>query len=116
MVSKFPHSSPLSYLRADKTPPILHTSYLLAVGGCEYTQHNDPGNLQLDWLEVQLGIFRERGVGVSGAYAMSKPRLPVPGSDRTGGRPSCDGVLTSVWFLLGMVDGAHSSDPGPLLP
>ncbi|KAF9646747.1 hypothetical protein BDM02DRAFT_3156429 [Thelephora ganbajun] len=35
-----------------------------AVGGCEYTQPNDPGNLQLDWLGVQLGIFRDKGISV----------------------------------------------------
>jgi len=52
-----------------RSPPFLHTSYLLAVGGCEYTQHNDPGNLQLDWLEVQLGIFRDKGINVSVATA-----------------------------------------------
>jgi len=35
-----------------------------AVGGCEYTQPNDPGNLQLDWLDVQLGVFRDKGIKV----------------------------------------------------
>ncbi|KZV72170.1 hypothetical protein PENSPDRAFT_576601 [Peniophora sp. CONT] len=35
-----------------------------AVGGCEYSEPHDPGNLQLDWLEVQLQIFRERGMHV----------------------------------------------------
>lgn len=35
-----------------------------AVGGCEYHEPHDPGNLQLDWLEVQLEIFRERGMHV----------------------------------------------------
>ena len=36
----------------------------VAVGGCEYHEPHDPGNLQLDWLEVQLEIFRERGMHV----------------------------------------------------
>ncbi|GBE79453.1 Endopolyphosphatase [Sparassis crispa] len=35
-----------------------------AVGGCEYTDPEDPGNLQFDWLEVQLDIFRRRGMQV----------------------------------------------------
>ncbi|EMD40704.1 hypothetical protein CERSUDRAFT_111287 [Gelatoporia subvermispora B] len=33
-----------------------------AVGGCEYANPEDPGNLQFDWLEVQLETFRERGM------------------------------------------------------
>ncbi|KAF4574592.1 hypothetical protein EYR36_005940 [Pleurotus pulmonarius] len=36
-----------------------------AVGGCEYTDRDDPGNLQFDWLEVQLTMFRERKMQVS---------------------------------------------------
>ncbi|OSX60399.1 hypothetical protein POSPLADRAFT_1066706 [Postia placenta MAD-698-R-SB12] len=35
-----------------------------AVGGCEPGEHEDPGNLQLDWLEVQLQAFRRRGMQV----------------------------------------------------
>jgi endopolyphosphatase len=35
-----------------------------AVGGCEYDDRDDPGNLQFDWLEVQLQSFRKRGVKV----------------------------------------------------
>jgi len=35
-----------------------------AVGGCEYREPDDPGNLQLDWLEVQLRTFRQRGMQV----------------------------------------------------
>lgn len=40
-----------------------------AVGGCEQGDPDDPGNLQFDWLEVQLARFRSRGmqVRVSGA-------------------------------------------------
>jgi len=34
------------------------------VGGCEYLEPNDPGNLQFDWLEVQLKMFRKRGMQV----------------------------------------------------
>ena len=36
----------------------------IAVGGCEYSERDDPGNLQFDWLEVQLQLFRERGMQV----------------------------------------------------
>ncbi len=36
----------------------------IAVGGCEYREPDDPGNLQFDWLEVQLKMYRKRGVQV----------------------------------------------------
>ncbi|KDR83732.1 hypothetical protein GALMADRAFT_219563 [Galerina marginata CBS 339.88] len=32
------------------------------VGGCPYKERNDPGNLQFDWLEVQLKMYRSRGM------------------------------------------------------
>ncbi|CAL1700593.1 unnamed protein product [Somion occarium] len=35
-----------------------------AVGGCEVNDPQDPGNLQFDWLEVQLQTFRSRGMQV----------------------------------------------------
>ncbi|KAI0660952.1 hypothetical protein C8Q70DRAFT_912248 [Cubamyces menziesii] len=35
-----------------------------AVGGCARTEPQDPGNLELDWLEVQLQMFRDRGMQV----------------------------------------------------
>ncbi|KAI0254387.1 Metallo-dependent phosphatase-like protein [Lactifluus subvellereus] len=35
-----------------------------AVGGCEFREPDDPGNLQFDWLEVQLKMFRQRGMRV----------------------------------------------------
>jgi len=42
----------------------LNTMYFFesnkAVGGCEYKEPNDAGNLQFDWLEVQLKSFRAR--------------------------------------------------------
>ncbi|KAF8165337.1 endopolyphosphatase [Crassisporium funariophilum] len=34
------------------------------VAGCAYTEPNDPGNLELDWLEVQLRMYRNRGMQV----------------------------------------------------
>lgn len=34
------------------------------VDGCKYKDKDDPGNLELDWLDVQLGLFRERGMKV----------------------------------------------------
>ncbi|GJE84018.1 endopolyphosphatase [Phanerochaete sordida] len=44
----------------------LNTMYLFdsnkAVGGCEVKDRDDPGNLQLDWMEVQLQAFRARGM------------------------------------------------------
>ncbi|KAI0307327.1 endopolyphosphatase [Multifurca ochricompacta] len=46
----------------------LNTMYLYdsnkAVGGCEFREPEDPGNLQFDWLEVQLKTFRQRGMQV----------------------------------------------------
>ncbi|KAF7971117.1 hypothetical protein HWV62_22052 [Athelia sp. TMB] len=37
---------------------------MTAVGGCEFTDPEDAGNLQLDWLEVQLETFRKRKMQV----------------------------------------------------
>ncbi|PPQ94043.1 hypothetical protein CVT25_009891 [Psilocybe cyanescens] len=34
------------------------------VSGCTYTEPDDPGNLQIDWLEVQLQMYRDRGMQV----------------------------------------------------
>ncbi|KIJ56669.1 hypothetical protein M422DRAFT_22819 [Sphaerobolus stellatus SS14] len=34
------------------------------VDGCKYKDENDPGNLELDWMDVQLGLFRGRGMKV----------------------------------------------------
>jgi len=31
------------------------------IAGCLYKELNDPGNLQFDWLEVQLNMYRKRG-------------------------------------------------------
>jgi endopolyphosphatase len=36
----------------------------LAIGGCKYKDHEDPGNLQFDWLEVQLEDLRSRRMQV----------------------------------------------------
>ncbi|KAF7292470.1 RFX-type winged-helix domain-containing protein [Mycena chlorophos] len=48
-----------------------------AVGGCLFKERDDAGNLQFDWLEVQLKGFRARGmqVWISGATFR---RLPDP--------------------------------------
>ncbi|KAI1786520.1 Metallo-dependent phosphatase-like protein [Ganoderma leucocontextum] len=35
-----------------------------AVGGCESSNPQDPGNLQFDWLDVQLELFRSRKMQV----------------------------------------------------
>ncbi len=34
------------------------------MGGCEYGDRDDPGNLQFDWLEVQLDRYRDQGIQV----------------------------------------------------
>jgi hypothetical protein len=34
------------------------------VSGCPFKDPNDPGNLQFDWLEVQLKEYRNRGMQV----------------------------------------------------
>jgi endopolyphosphatase len=34
------------------------------VAGCPFKEPNDPGNLQIDWLEVQLEEYRNRGMQV----------------------------------------------------
>ncbi|KAH9482671.1 Endopolyphosphatase [Psilocybe cubensis] len=36
----------------------------IVVSGCAYTEPNDPGNLQIDWLEVQLQMYHDRGMQV----------------------------------------------------
>lgn len=36
----------------------------VAVGGCHSREPDDPGNLQFDWLEVQLKTYRSRGLKV----------------------------------------------------
>ena len=36
----------------------------LAVGGCAFKDREDAGNLEFDWLEVQLKGFRARGMQV----------------------------------------------------
>lgn len=45
----------------------------IAVGGCEYKDPGDAGNLEFDWLEVQLEMFRSRDMKVS-AFWFSKRR------------------------------------------
>jgi len=37
---------------------------LSAVSGCPYKKRDDPGNLQFDWLDVQLKMFRKKGMQV----------------------------------------------------
>lgn len=39
-------------------------SHWLVVAGCPFKEPNDPGNLQFDWLEVQLEEYRNRGMQV----------------------------------------------------
>lgn len=34
------------------------------VSGCAFIEPNDPGNLQIDWVEVQLEMYRNRGMQV----------------------------------------------------
>ncbi|KAG6897450.1 hypothetical protein C0992_001450 [Termitomyces sp. T32_za158] len=36
----------------------------IAVDGCNFHDQDDPGNLQIDWLEVQLKMYRERDMQV----------------------------------------------------
>ena len=62
-----------------------HTSYVksriltsrhgdgAAVGGCEHSDPQDPGNLEFDWLEVQLQMFRERKMQVRPAFLAEEP-------------------------------------------
>jgi hypothetical protein len=47
--------------------------YQIAVGGCEFREPDDPGNLQFDWLEVQLKMFRQRGMQVLHTIICSVP-------------------------------------------
>ena len=93
-------------------PLLLMLFHRPAVGGCEYTQPNDPGNLQLDWLDVQLGVLRDKGIKVGIVCSLSAPQIPVPGSTQTGRPPAfVIDILIDILSLLGMVDGACSSHP-----
>ena len=71
------------YFYDSNTGTLPHTRYLLnciltsrhgdgaAVGGCGHSDPQDPGNLEFDWLEVQLQMFRERKMQV-------RPARPWP--------------------------------------
>jgi len=47
----------------------------IAVGGCEYHEPDDPGNLEFDWLEVQLKLFRQQGMQVYYMVILFSPFL-----------------------------------------
>ncbi|PPQ98547.1 hypothetical protein CVT24_004038 [Panaeolus cyanescens] len=49
------------------------------VAGCPYTDRNDPGNLELDWMEVQLDMYRSRGMQVRSVW-ISGHVPPSPGN------------------------------------
>lgn len=34
------------------------------VSGCSFKEPDDPGNLEIDWMEVQLEMYRNRGMQV----------------------------------------------------
>lgn len=44
--------------------PFSFVHVLAVVSGCLFKERNDPGNLQLDWLEVQLDMYRKGGLQV----------------------------------------------------
>ena len=64
------------YFYDSNTGTLPHTRYLVnciltsrhgdgaAVGGCGHSDPQDPGNLEFDWLEVQLQSFRDRKMQV----------------------------------------------------
>ena len=64
------------YFYDSNTGTLPHTRHLLnciltsrhgdgaAVGGCGHSDPQDPGNLEFDWLEVQLQLFRYRKMQV----------------------------------------------------
>lgn len=43
----------------------VHSCTQSAVGGCVRSDAQDPGNMELDWLEDQLKMFRDRSLQVS---------------------------------------------------
>ena len=67
-----------------------------AVGGCEHSEPQDPGNLQFDWLDVQLEMFRSRKMQV---------RLP----------PASDWLATKLTSPIGLADGTCPSVVSKLL-
>ncbi|PFH52734.1 hypothetical protein AMATHDRAFT_73867 [Amanita thiersii Skay4041] len=46
----------------------------IAVLGCSYSVPEDPGNLQLDWLETRLKHYKDRGIYVGFNFMRYKPR------------------------------------------
>lgn len=44
---------------------VLNVIDSIAVSGCQYGDDDDPGNLEFDWLEVQLKQFRDKNIQVS---------------------------------------------------
>jgi hypothetical protein len=45
------------------------------VGGCPFRDAEDPGNLELDWLEVQLTDYRERNMQVRDFGGTTRPGI-----------------------------------------
>jgi hypothetical protein len=48
----------------------VRSHHRLVVSGCPFTEPNDPGNLQIDWMEVQLEMYRKRGMQVGKIYSV----------------------------------------------
>ena len=59
--------------------------HAVVVNGCPYDDPEDPGNLQLDWLEVQLESFQERGMVayVTGEQVSGAARASLMSNRRT---------------------------------
>lgn len=54
------------------------------MGGCLVGDTSDPGNLQFDWLEVQLEMFRARQMQVRGILLSRCDKITRRSLDRCG--------------------------------
>ena len=88
-----------------------------AVGGCEYTDAQDPGNLELDWLEVQLDRYRDRGMQVRNTqFVDDLKRLFGNELFRSLGINAMLIIICYATIILGLDIWACSAIPGKLLP
>ncbi|KAF9057569.1 hypothetical protein BJ165DRAFT_1397817 [Panaeolus papilionaceus] len=74
------------------------------VAGCPYNDRNDPGNLELDWMEVQLDMYRSRGMQV---WISGENHFSAQPWDR----------VSRTWLILDWVCAGHvPPSPGNYFP
>ena len=101
-------SSVNSYTTYDTFGERVAMAITAAVGGCEQGDPADPGNLQFDWLAVQLARFRSRGMQVRVRWSR---RSKLSRFDSVG----VLGVET-LFVFAGLVDRPRTPICGQFLP